>query len=832
MSAAGLPGRGNAADPGRLRVLGVRHHGPGSARAVRRVLQAYRPEVVLIEGPPEADSLVKLVGDAGMVPPVALLAYAPEAPGTASFWPFAVFSPEWQALTWAVEAGVPVRFCDLPAGAMLAARTASDAVTDLGDAELGDELPGLFEVGDGPARNEEGVADEADSEQADAGQAYGGQAGAAPEGPGLWEPDDPASDLAHSDPLAVLARLAGYDDPERWWDDVMELQTDGDPFDAIAEAMAALRAGAPPVGRTQAGRLLEQRREAWMRKVLRAELRTGRRVAVVCGAWHVPALTGRLPTVAADNAVLKGLPKRKVTLTWVPWAHSRLATASGYGAGVASPGWYHHLFTAEDHPVSRWLTEVARVLRAHDLAVSSAHVVEAVRLADALAALRDRPLAGLTEMQDATLAVLCDGNPAALGLVTAAAVTGERFGSVPESAPGVPLEADLRAYARRLRLKFELEPRELTLDLRRTTDLERSRLLHRLGVLGVAWGVQRVVTGEGTFKEGWTLRWEPEFVVAVVEASLWGTTVAGAATARLLESTGSLAEVTTGVEAALRADLADALPGLLTALDAHAAADTDVAHLLDAFPALVRSRRYGDVRGTATDQLITVTEALFIRICAGLPTVAGALSAEAARALVDRIDAVQDVLPLLGDPAAERRWVATALALADRADVTGLLAGRLVRMLTDAGTWDTDEAARRLSRALSRGSGHAAEQAAWVEGFLAGGALLLIHDDRVLGLVDAWVRGLDDEDFLIVLPLVRRTFGAFELPERRNIARRARRIDADRIRRDGRDADDGTGSNGIAPDMADWGAQQRVAAALATVDWLLGPPDPLLRTGE
>jgi len=745
-----------------LRVLGVRHHGPGSARAVRHALEAHQPEVVLIEGPPEADALVGLVGEEGMVPPVALLAYAPEAPGTASLWPFASFSPEWQALTWAVDAGVPVRFCDLPAGAMLAARE-----------EVVEDEPDLF------APDDDEIVEEAEA--------------------------------VRRDPLAVLARVAGYDDPERWWDDVMELRTEGDPFDAIAEVMTELRSGSDGRARSAQELRVEQRREAWMRKVLRAELRKGHRVAVVCGAWHVPALTGTLPTVTADNAVLKGLPKRKVALTWVPWAHSRLAAASGYGAGVDSPGWYHHLFTAPDHPVSRWLTNVAQVLRSHDLPVSSAHVVEAVRLAEALAALRDRPLAGLTEMQDATLAVLCDGSRTALDLVTREAVVGERLGTVPESAPGVPLDADLRATARRLRLKFEIEPRELILDLRRTIDLGRSLLLHRLTVLGVGWGRPEEVRGEGTFKEGWSLSWQPEFVVAVIEASLWGTTVVAAASAKLLERTGSLAEVTGGVEAALRADLPDALPPLLAALDVRAAADTDVAHLLDAFPALVRARRYGDVRGTDTERLRDVTDALLIRICAGLPTVAGNLAPDAAKALVDRIDAVQAVLPLLGDPDAQRRWLTTLATLAGRADVIGLLGGRLVRILTDAGEWDADEAARRLGRALSRGSASpVTEQAAWLEGFLAGGALLLIHDDRVVRLVDAWVRDLAEEDFLVVLPLVRRTFGTFHAPERRNIANRIARLTPAT-----------TQPRQEAPGPAE-AIPDRAAAALATVDWLLG----------
>ena len=66
-----------------VEVYGIRHHGPGSARALRGALEEYKPDAVLIEGPPEADPLVDLAGDAGMVPPVALLAYSP-APAPAA----------------------------------------------------------------------------------------------------------------------------------------------------------------------------------------------------------------------------------------------------------------------------------------------------------------------------------------------------------------------------------------------------------------------------------------------------------------------------------------------------------------------------------------------------------------------------------------------------------------------------------------------------------------------------------------------------------------------------------------------------------------------------
>src|SRR5262249_19070055 len=195
-------------------------------------------------------------GAPGMVPPVALLGSAPDEPQVSAFWPFAAFSPEWQALSWAAAHTVPVRFCDLPAGMV---------------------------IGRG--------------EQAAAG-----------EEPRVRSEDDVFS----SDPIGALAAAAGYDDPERWWDDLIESRLDeaapclpggpprpnppgGGVFEALADAMAELRAGGPEEP------LHERRREAHMRQVLRTALKeTDGAVAVVCGAWHAPALRGPLPAASKD----------------------------------------------------------------------------------------------------------------------------------------------------------------------------------------------------------------------------------------------------------------------------------------------------------------------------------------------------------------------------------------------------------------------------------------------------------------------------------------------------------------------------------------------------
>jgi len=612
-------------------VYGIRHHGPGSARALRAALAAQRPDVVLIEGPPEADELASLAADPEMEPPVALLGYVAGEPRKAAFWPFAVFSPEWQAIRYALDAGVPVRFCDLPAAHQLAM----------------------------------------------------------PRG-------DPSR--ARTDPVGELAAAAGYDDPERWWEDVVEHVPGPAIFGALADAISMLRADA---GEDDPRDLV---REAHMRRVLRRTAREGfERIAVICGAWHVPALRD-LPSAAADDRLLRGLPKVKATVTWVPWTYGRLSYASGYGAGIRSPGWYDHLFGCPGQPVERWLAKAAAVLRDQGIPASSAHVIESVRLAVALAALRGRPLAGLEEVTEAAHSVLCEGSDVLVELIQRQLVVGERLGTVPAATPMVPLQRDLQDQQRHLRLRPEAAPRDYDLDLRKPNDLARSRLLHRLALLKVAWGTRQQgrTKNIGTFRESWQLTWRPELDVALIEASMWGSTVAAAAAQRarsIAAGSAALDELTALTERCLLAGLADALPDVLAAVRDRAALDTDVTHLMAALPALVRAARYGDVRGTDPARLGEVATEMITRICAGLPAAVASLDEAAEQAMRERIDEVHAATGLLADIASRDRWLDTLGRLAPRCPP--LISGRLTRLLLDAGRLTADEAGLRMSRALS-----------------------------------------------------------------------------------------------------------------------------------
>jgi len=222
------------------------------------------------------------------------------------------------------------------------------------------------------------------------------------------------------------------------------------------------------------------------------------------------------------------------------------------------------------------------------------------------------------------------------------------------------------------------------------------------------------------------------------------------------------------VDRALTADLPAAMPELLRLLDVRAAAETDVARLLEALPELVQAHRYGDVRGTDTGRLGEVVEALLGRACAGLPVALSGLTPEESERFRGLIDEANAAVGLLGETAQEL-WRNALKGAADRHDLPGLLAGRLVRILFDAGSLDADEVQQRLSLALS--GGHPArEQASWAEGVLSGSSLLLLHSPALLEVLDSWVMGLAEELFTEILPVIRRAFGAWDKPERQALA--------------------------------------------------------------
>ena len=680
--------------------FGVRHHGPGSAAALVAALDELRPARVLIEGPADATPLLGRLGDPAMKPPVALLAYPVGDPARTAFWPFAEFSPEYQAVRWALAHDVPVEFIDLPSAAQF---------------------------------------------------------------------DRPADDVhRRTDPIAELAAAAGYEDGESWWADLVEQNpAPGPVFAAVARAMAEVRAAEPDDDEFQA------RREAYMRlAVAAAATATTGPIAVVTGAWHVPALTAP-HTKTADKATVGALPRTKAQLTWAPWTSPRLAMAVGYGAGVAAPGWCAHLWATRGQAgaASVWLVRVAQVLRAKGHLVSTASLIEAERLAIALAGLRGRPQPGFEELREACVACLLTGETLLWNLVEAELLLGNAVGEIPPDVPLAPLIEDFQVQTKAARLPLEALERELSLDLRSDSGLFRSTLLHRLAILGVDWGrLTDAGRSRGTFREKWVLSYDPVYAVDLVTKLVYGPTLEQAAAGVLQEQytqATALAPLATGVREALTAALPAAVERGLALLSARAALSTDCEDVLATVPPLADILRYGMARATDLDALGTLVEHLVVEAGINLVYSARGLDEDGAGRLVGLIERADAAIRLLGEESV-RTWTrGLEVTLAD-GQTTPRVAGCVASRLYEAGDLDAEAAVALLSVRLSPGTA-VADAAGYLEGFFASAARRLIYDDGLRGAVDRWLTGLDGDDFIAYLPLMRRVLAGLDSMERKRL---------------------------------------------------------------
>jgi len=743
-------------------IFGVRHHGPGCARSLRDALGKLEPDIVLVEGPPDAQDVMPLLAHEEMRPPVALLIYAPDNPKRAVYYPFTSFSPEWQALHYALAHTIPARFMDLPQAIQLA-KVAEEKADVAATEPMEDNRP-------------------ADGTKVTRG------ASSVPEtvevvGEARRETKQPEVSIT-DDPLGMLAQAAGYSDHELWWEQQVEQRMDTtDLFEGILETMSVLRSDTTPKNKQEA------QREAHMRQTIRAVLKDGfQRIAVVCGAWHAPVLSD-LKNAKADAALLSGLKKVKVEATWIPWTNSRLAYRSGYGAGVTSPGWYEHLWTAPDKLSIRWLTLAAQLLRQQGLDASSASVIEAVRLGDALTALRDLPMPGMAELHEAIETVLCNGNPAPMALIRDRIEIGEKLGEVPAETPAVPLQRDLETKQRRLSLKPSAEIAIKNLDLRNETDRSRSQLLHQLRLLGIEWGKLQQVPGtkKGSFHEIWQIQWQVEFIVALIEANVWGNTLETAATnfvCHQADSIQELAGLTRLLDKTILAGLPGAIDYLLASVQRRAAVSADVRHLMDALPPLARVARYGNVRQTRVEQIMPVIDGLFERIIVGLPGACASLDDDAAQQMVESIDNVQESLNILNREGQQEEWQGVLRLLIERDGIHGLVRGRCCRLMLEQKVMDEEELQRLARLALSPVT-PAPQAAAWVEGVLRGSGLQLLHQDGLWLALDNWLSELAEDVFVTLLPLMRRAFSGFHAPERQKMGEKVKYLRSKSLARAG-----------------------------------------------
>ena len=745
--------------------FGVRHLSPAAAHRLREALDAARPELVLVEGPSDLNGQMEWLCHPETKFPAAILAYTKTPPVRTVLWPFAVYSPETQAILWAYEHGVECRFMDLPSSVFLALREAEEM-------SVGRDDPGAprsANAPDTPQEEDPGTPfDDTEEDNETAGRVV----------PPYTE--DPAQTTESV--YKRLETLTG-EDHDTFWERNFEQAED---YQAAANAFGReLRAAEEDGLRDRAETVV---REAYMKRVICQAVDAGispEKIFCVCGAFHVAGLEENTPMTDGEEA---SLPQADSTATLMPYSYYRLSTRSGYGAGNRAPAYFELLWDSlnarglEEVPY-RYLTRLAAAHRKAGNLVSSAEVIEAVRLADTLAAMRGSRYPALADLRDASVTAMGHGQFSELALAAADTEIGKKIGFLPQGVARTSVQEDFYRQLKELRLeKFRTaELQRLDLDLREKLnvkseaaalgDLRRSFFLHRLRVLGVHFASLLPSRQEGaSWGEYWELRWTPEAEIEVVESALMGDTIEGAAAFFLKERADSSASI--GQAAAIFQDAflcgmpaaAGHALSVLQGLGVGAAAIADVAETASRLSLVVR---YGDLRRFDPGPVVPLVKQLYLRACLTLED-ACVCDKKAASTVTQAMDSL-NTLQLSHDFLEEDRWLSLLEGISDRDDLNTRCSGFAMAILLERGKADEELLAREVARRLSPGV-PADLGAGWFEGLAGKNRYALIARLSLWRQLDGYLSGLDDETFRRALVFLRRAFAGFSSKEKNDIA--------------------------------------------------------------
>lgn len=714
-----------------IEILGIRHHGVGSARRVLERLEEIKPDIILVEGPQEQEEILKYIGASDLTPPVAVLLYDSKNVDQSTFYPFAKYSPEWIASKYANENKIPTKCIDLPTKISFATHFDWN------------EKPILKTKMD-PERLEE------------------------------------TKPMQYKDPISYLSALAGYKDSESWWEYHFEKtnsQHDAKShFEAVMLAMKTLRDAEVMSSLDPQNKY----REAYMRQQMRIVINEMySRIVVICGAWHAPELLDLEEKEKTDSRLLKQLPKprTKINASWIPWTNSRLSMRSGYGAGIMSPGWYEHLWETTDHIEVQWLSKVAEKFRKEGKDISTAHVLEAYKLCMALCQLRGKSHVSLNDLNESILTVMCMGDGILLELIKRDLIIGEKIGKVPDEVPKVPLQLDFEQLVKKCRLKLSPVARAIDLDLRKKTDLFKSVFLHRLRLLDISWAESKTNRSKGTFKESWVLTWSPEMMIQIIDNAYRGNTIEAACLQKINETcreSTKITKVTALLNQCIPAELHDSISTLLNKIDELSAISSDIQDLIEALPRLIRMRKYGDVRKSDLTMLSTIIDRLLLKVFINLKNACYGLDEDNSNKMFEWISKLQGAIHIHNDEEITNKWHESLYKLLDREGIHHIIQGCACRLLLDAEALSRTESHDIFSYALSTGE-DPRNVAAWVEGFLRGSGLILIYDNTLWNLLYMWIAEQEDEQFVELLPYLRRAFSKYEHGERKQIGAKAKK---------------------------------------------------------
>jgi hypothetical protein len=719
-----------------LNIFGIRHLSPGASYHLIEYLESKKPKCVLIEGPSDASEFVELIANRNVVPPIAILAYTAKLPVETVLYPFARYSPEYQAICWGIRNKCEVRFIDIPSDISL-------KLAGFTNKPVTDEAKKFYEY--------------------------------------------------HNRLYEKIAGYYGEDDYESYWERYFEHNLNNDAF------RQGLKFQSQEMRSMVIDRELEVAphdysynilREAHMRREINKALDSGfttEDIVAVVGAYHVSGIMSDEP--ALSNKDLKMIPKIPTKITLMPYSYLRLSSRTGYGAGNKAPSYFENMWeTMQENRLEQlpaiYLSKIAQEQRKAGHNASPANVIEAVRLAESLASMRSGSLPVLRDLHDAAVTCFGRGELSVVAEALNRVDIGTAIGSLPENSGQTPVQENMNQELRRLKLtpyKSEVA-RTLELDLRENhkvksveaafIDLNRSTFLHRLKILNINFARELPVNQDtATWKEMWELRWTPEVEMEIVEANLKGETIELAAAYLLKEhltQSTTVSEAARIIRNACECNMTKLFENAINVLQSSLVESENFKEIASAARELSILIQYGDIRRFNLDPLKPILQQLFLRASL-LLTSASNCDNRAAKEIGDCIHSMELISQEMYDYVDTKLWQNELKQLSMRDDLNTVLSGIAFSIMLEHNNVTDDACAKEVSRRLSHGI-PADLGAGWFEGLSSRNRYALLSRISLWRELDNYINSLDDEEFYRSLVILRRAFGQFEAAQKNSIA--------------------------------------------------------------
>ena len=704
-----------------MKTFGIRHFSPAGAYFVRQFLDKIKPDLVLIEGPADFDFLIDDIVSKKLVPPFAIMAYTKEAPIDTILYPFAEYSPEYQAILWARENNKECRFFDLESDIMLGFGRTDD---DIKDEET---------ISKEPEKNKSDVDMEGfwerNLEQSENMDAY--RAGSALFGESLRKD-------TKSDEKSFARDIIRESFMKRKINEYIKKGFDSEKIVAITGAF-----------HTSAIENLEGEMSDKEYKGL--ERRESNITLMPYSYYRLSKRTG----YGAGNAA-----PAYYDLLWQGFLNEDIT--------------YHE---------RKYLSTLAKYMREHGGIVSSAQVIEATRLARELAVIRGGSVPTLEDLKDASITCMGGGSFGEMAMGFAETDIGKKIGSVPQDAMQTSIQSDFTLKLKQLKLEKykELVATPLQLDLRENLrvkseesaflDLNRSFFLYRLVVLGIDFAkIKKSNQDNATWAENWILQWTPEAEIQIVESVLKGDTIVDAVAfvlgEKLSEAT-KISDIVEVIEAAFNCGLPKIVEGAKRSLDEMANGTIAMCDIADTVSKLSNMISFGDIRKLDREPLVPIVKRLCIR--ASLMLVGeSACDDIAAATLADDIQKIHSVF-MMQDFLDESFWFDKLIELSNRDDLNTKISGLATAILLDAGKIDELTLRMEVSRRLSMGM-PAELGANWFAGLSMRNHYALIGRLTLWESLSEYLDTLDEEEFRRSVVFLRRAFVEYSAKEKDMIA--------------------------------------------------------------